>query len=264
MVECPKCGENFSSEEAMEQHLEDYDHSKDTGETVSLQERVMTSNWAGIAIISLLILGGGFFAVNALSGSGTSSAGDTGISNADDPFLGPSNATVTIAYFGDYGCPLCNRFEQTSFPQLRKQVIEEGEAKFVKKNFPVVTRDSPRLAQASQAVWNQVKDSNPEKFWEWHAHIYDNQGRERSGWATKQRILELTGQIDGINVDKIRQALNQNKYSSEVREDLQEGRNSGVRGTPTFIIYNTETGESKKLVGPQPVSRFKSVINQVK
>lgn len=262
MVDCPKCGKNFGSKEAMEQHLEDYDHTENEDAGASLRERVMTSNWTTVAVFSILIVGG-LFTVNALSGPGGNGNTASQISNTDDPALGSETAPVTIAYFGDYGCPICNRFEQRVFPGLEKQVIEKGEARFVKKNFPVVTSNSPQLAMASQAVWNQTKDSNPEKFWEWHAHIYDNQGRERSGWATQQRILELTGQIEGINVERVRKALEQNTYRSEIRQDLQEGRNIGVRGTPTFIIYSTETGESTKLVGPQPVRRFQSAIQQV-
>lgn len=56
MVECPKCGENFGSEEAMEQHLEDYDHSKNEPEAVPMKERIMTSNWTGIAIVGLVVM----------------------------------------------------------------------------------------------------------------------------------------------------------------------------------------------------------------
>lgn len=262
MVECPKCGESFGSKEAMEQHLEDYDHSKNE-ESISIHEKVMRSKWTTISILAAVILVGGFFFVQAISGPAGSGDVSSQISNADDPVLGSPNTSVTIAYFGDYGCPVCKRFEQRVFPDLKKQVIENGEARFVKKNFPVVTSNSPQLAVASQAVWNQVNDSRPGVFWEWHAHIYDNQGREGSGWATKEKILELTGQVEGIDVEEVRDALEQDRYRNEVRRDLQEGRNAGVRGTPTFIIYNTETGESEKLVGPQPVHRFQNAITRV-
>ncbi len=263
MTDCPKCGKSFESEEAMEQHLEDYTHEEED-ETISLKERVMTSNLTTLAVIAAILIGGGFLVFNAVSGSSGSSGDVSGtISLQDDPVIGQGNTSVAIAYFGDYGCPLCNRFEQRIFPELQKQVIDTGEAKFVKKNFPIVTDQSPRLAVASQEVWEQVGDSNPEAFWEWHALVYDNQGSEHSGWATEERILGITRQVDGIDVDKVENAMSQDLHSQEVRQDLREGRNSGVRGTPTFIIYNTDTGSSEKLVGPQPVHRFRSAIQKV-
>ncbi|MDY6774100.1 MAG: DsbA family protein, partial [Candidatus Nanohaloarchaea archaeon] len=40
----------------------------------------------------------------------------------------------------------------------------------------------------------------------------------------------------------------------EVNEDKQEGSSLGVSGTPTVFI------NGKKIVGAQPYSRFKSVI----
>ncbi len=285
--DCEKCGTSFGSEEALEQHMEDYDHSKlsecpDCGERFGSDELLQDHRKTHRSDLANAVLGinktylvaglvallgvGALFAFGGSSGStgGTGAATGSGISlSTDDPVLGDSSASTTIYYFGDYTCPSCRAFEQRSFPRLRQQVIDAGEAMFVKKNFPVITPKSPIPAQASQAVWDQVKDSDPQAFWEWHAHIYDNQGREGSGWASQQNILELTGQIDGIDVEKVRTALNQDTYSGEVQEDLDEGRKQGIRGTPSFIIYNQETGNSVKLVGPQPVSQFRNAIRQV-
>lgn len=261
MPECSQCGKAFDTQAALNNHSQVHrDDGPDTNLSLGMTH---------YAIGGVLLLVAGFVVLgNPLAGGG-SPAGATAtgaaqtLDNTDDPALGSTDAPVTIAYFGDYTCPICNRFEQRVFPGLKSQIVGD-DVRFVKKNFPVVSRQSPQLAQASQAVWNQVTDGDTAVFWEWHKTVYDNQGRERSGWATQQRILELTGQVDGVSADTVRAALNQQTYQAEVQQDLREGKQLGVSGTPTFIIYNTETGEYTKLVGPQPVSQFRNAIKQVR
>jgi protein-disulfide isomerase len=261
-VECEKCGRSFDSEEALEQHMQDYTHSEkeDSG---SLKDRFMDSSIPGIATAGILLLLLGFIGSSAMSGPDPGSSGEEiSISAEGEPFVGSENASVTIAYFGDYNCSSCLMFEQRTFPSLKRDVIGE-EVRFVKKNFPVINDQSPELARASQEVWNQTDESTRDAFWEWHAVMYDNQGGYGSNWATNDRIVELSREVDGVDAEKVREALEKDSYSSEVQEDRTEGSRAGVRGTPTFIIYSSETGKSVTLVGPQPVSEFQDAVRNV-
>jgi predicted DsbA family dithiol-disulfide isomerase len=61
----------------------------------------------------------------------------------------------------------------------------------------------------------------------------------------------------------VREDIESGKFRSETRGDLSEGQSSGVSGTPTFIVFSSETGESRKLVGPQPLTQFRTAINGV-
>lgn len=264
--ECDKCGKSFESEEALEQHLEDYDHSDEEEEKRGITEKLMDSNAVGLAFMALILIGIGFLGVSSLQNSDSTASADATdtISSDGEPYLGAENASVTIAYFGDYNCPSCRVFEQRVFPELRSKLLEEGDIRFVKKNFAVISHQSPQLARASQSVWDQVKDSDPELFWEWHTHMYDNQRSPDSNWATQERIIELTQDIEGIDAEQVREDLNSGTYNSEIRQDQREGQALGIRGTPTFVIYGEETGDSRQLVGPQPVSEFSGAIQDVR
>ena len=261
--ECEKCGKTFKSEDALKQHMQDYDHSKNDEKQSGLKERFMSSNLAGVSIIAVVILGAGFLFVSAVSntanGSGT---GGEVIDTAGEPYLGSSNASVTIAYFGDYNCSACLYFEQNIFSSLQDEVVGE-DVRFVKKNFPVINQQSPQLAEASESVWSQTNNSNREVFWDWHALMYDNQGSYTSNWATVDRIVELSGQVEGVDAEQVREDIESGEYRSETRADQSEGQSAGVRGTPTFIIFNSESGQSEQLVGPQPLSEFRSAVNGV-
>lgn len=70
--ECEKCGKTFDSEKALEQHLEGYDHSKQREDKKPLKEQVTTSNYTGLAIIGILLIGlvaGGYYALSPSSAS---------------------------------------------------------------------------------------------------------------------------------------------------------------------------------------------------
>jgi protein-disulfide isomerase len=261
--ECEKCGKSFKSEEALEQHRQDYDHSEEEDKEISLKQRFMDSQLAGISLIGVLILGTGFLFVSAVSSSADNSAGSSElIDTGGEPYLGSENASVTIAYFGDYNCSACLYFEQNIFSDMQGEIIGE-DVKFVKKNFPVINDQSPQLAQASESVWSQTNSSNREVFWEWHANMYDNQGSYTSNWATVDRIVELSSEVEGVDAEQVREDIESGKFRSETRGDLSEGQSSGVSGTPTFIVFSSETGESRKLVGPQPLTQFRTAINGV-
>lgn len=265
--ECDKCGKSFESEEALEQHLEDYDHSDEDEEKPGMVEKLVDSNTVGLAVMALILIGIGFLGVSSLQDSDDSSTGaeaTESINYDGEPYIGAENASVTIAYFGDYNCSSCRLFEQRVFPELRNELLEEEDVRFVKKNFAVINHQSPQLARASQSVWDQVKESDPELFWDWHQHIYQNQGAYGSNWATNEQIIGLTRDVEGVDAEQVREDLNSGTYNSEIRKDQREGESLGVRGTPTFIIYGEETGDSRQLVGPQPVSEFSRAIQYVK
>ncbi|MFB6242200.1 MAG: thioredoxin domain-containing protein [Candidatus Nanosalina sp.] len=200
---------------------------------------------------------------------GESQGGDFGVSVSFDtkgePVLGQKDAPVTIAYWGDYQCPFCKRFEQNTFPKLKENYISTGKVRLVFKDYQFLGPDSKTAGVASECVWKQVKNSNPKAFWNWHAEMYDKQDGENSGWGDKQDIIEMTKSIKGVDAQKLSTCMknNRQKFLKEISQDQQEGSSAGITGTPGFVIYKTGAERGTKLVGAQPYSRFKSVIRQV-
>ena len=66
-------------------------------------------------------------------------------------------------------------------PQLKKDYIDTGKIRIVYKDLQFLGPDSTTLGQVSRAVWQLA----PSKFADWHKAVYDNQGQEKTGWATK-------------------------------------------------------------------------------
>ncbi len=170
-----------------------------------------------------------------------------------DPFIGNADAPVTMAYWYDYQCPFCQKNEEETMPQIVKNYVDTGKLKIVFKDYQFLGPDSQTLGKVSRAVWDTV----PTKFYQWHKAMFDNQGRENTGWATKEKILSVTTSVLGAaDAQKVMQLAvkNADTYQKEMDADKAEGTAMGISGTPGAII-------GKQLVsGAQPYSAFQSAI----
>lgn len=171
-----------------------------------------------------------------------------------EPFIGKQDAPLTMAYWYDYQCPFCQRHEEQTMPQILKDYVDTGKVKIVFKDFQFLGPDSQTLGKYSRAVWEVA----PDKFYQWHKAVYDNQGTENTGWATEAKITSITtGVLGASDTGKIAALVKSkgDEYQKEMDADKAEGTAMGVNGTPGFII-------GKQLVsGAQPYSVFKQVID---
>jgi len=174
------------------------------------------------------------------------------VKTAGAAFIGNPHAPVTMAYWYDYQCPFCKRFETDVMPQLINDYVKTGKVKIVYKDFQFLGQDSQTAGLASRAVWEVA----PDTFYQWHKAMYDKQDNENSGWGNKDDILALTKTILGSDADKVAQLMTskQTEYQKAMDDDKAEGRGFGVNGTPGSII-------GKQLIeGAQPYSAVKQLI----
>lgn len=175
------------------------------------------------------------------------------VKTVGEPFIGSPNAPVTMAYWYDYQCPFCQRNEEQTMPQIIKDYVDTGKLKIVFKDYQFLGPDSQTLGKFSRAVWEVA----PDKFYQWHKAIYDNQGTENTGWATDAKITSITTGVLGAS-DTAKVALlvksNGDEYQKEMDADKAEGTAMGISGTPGAII-------SKQLIsGAQPYAVFQTAI----
>ncbi|HVY72755.1 MAG TPA: thioredoxin domain-containing protein [Candidatus Paceibacterota bacterium] len=171
-----------------------------------------------------------------------------------EPFIGNANAPVTMAYWYDYQCPFCQRNEEDTMPQIVKNYVDTGKLKVVFKDYEFLGPDSQTLGQFSRAVWAVA----PDKFYQWHKAIYDNQGTENTGWATQNKILSITTSVLGAgDTAKVAAFVKSNgaEYQKAMDADKAEGTAMGISGTPGAII-------GKQLIsGAQPYAAFQAAID---
>lgn len=154
-----------------------------------------------------------------------SMGGGAGIdpSTLADPAIGPADAKVTIVEYSDFGCPACRAWHNSG--TLERVIAAYGDqVRFVWKDFPVVTPQSPLGAQAGQCAEAQGK------FWAYHDRIFENfAGLERGALSTYATAV-------GLDVAAFDQCLDSGDMQRKVQAGDQEARRLGIRGTPGFAI----------------------------
>ncbi len=168
---------------------------------------------------------------------------------SNDHVLGNKNAKVTIVEFADFRCPFCERFFQQAETPMIKEYVDSGKARFVFKNYAFLGQQSTWASEAVECAAEQGK------FWEYHNWLYKNQAPETNlGYYSKVNLAKYAGTV-GLNTGQFTSCLNSDKYSKRVADDLAQGQQLGVTGTPTVFV------NGQKLVGAQPYENFKASID---
>ncbi|HEY8259434.1 MAG TPA: thioredoxin domain-containing protein [Gemmatimonadales bacterium] len=141
----------------------------------------------------------------------------------DDHVLGQAGARVTLMEYGDFECPSCG----ATHPILREVRRAFGpNLRFIFRHYPL--RDNhPHAEMAAQAAEAAAAQG---KFWEMHDRLYEHQD------ALDQRGLTRHARKIGVDVAKFETDLAARTYATRVERDVESGRASGVRGTPSLFI----------------------------
>jgi len=175
---------------------------------------------------TLFMIGGGLLFVAVLAFFTWQQTGGNKALPADsvpDPFLGNETAAVEIVEYGDLGCPACRAWHNTG---IREQLVAEygDQVRFVWRDFPVITPDSPKAAEAAQCAGAQ------DRFWDYHDYIYEE--------GSNLRASSLKGYATAIGLDEtaFNTCLDQGWMAGKVQANEQAARRLGLRGTPGFTV----------------------------
>lgn len=150
------------------------------------------------------------------------------------PFKGPADAVVTIAVFDDYQWPYCARLEP-----LFQQVLDKypDNVKLVIKHFPLANHKYAHKA-ATAALAANVQG----KFWEFHSKLFKNYKV-----INDTKIQDIAKEL-GLDMEKFNKDKQLPAIKRLIDRDVSNGRQIGVRGTPTIFI-NGKSLRSRSLPG---------------
>ena len=170
--------------------------------------------------------------------------------------LGNPSAQVTIVEFGDYQCHQCYNWFHNTKPTVFQNYVDTGKVNFVFMDLAFLGMDSPKAAQASYCAEDQGK------YWEYHNQLYTAQESQiDNGWANSQRLKAFAFSL-GLDMELFDSCLDSGKYAKRVQYNIAEAKKLGASGTPTFFIIGPD-GQQQKLVGAQPYSVFKQVLDSM-
>ena len=138
------------------------------------------------------------------------------------PVAGNPDGDVTLVEFFDYQCGFCKRV----YPVLKKILKEDGNVRFVYKEFPILGATSVYAARAALAARYQ------DKYQEFHDAMMAAKGR-----LTEDRILRIAAAV-GLDRERLLNDMKGRKAEHDMIIGLNDrlARELEINGTPGFVI----------------------------
>ena len=174
--------------------------------------------------------------------------------------LGNPNAPVVIEEFADFECPSCGRFATITEPDVRKNIINTGQAFYKYYDFPLPMHHNSQAASNAAACAEEQG-----KFWEMHDQLFNGQADwglspSESGEMTDnpRSIFEGYAKAIGLNVPQWDQCFDSHKYQARINANMAEAFKRHVEETPTFYV------NGKQAVGAQSFDEMQRLVNEAK
>ncbi len=173
---------------------------------------------------------------------------------------GDPNAPITILEFGDFQCPACQQFATFVKPQLDLAYVEQGLARFIFHDYPVVS--AHRYAFLAARAARCALDQGEQYFWPFHDQLFSHQ----STWSLSQNApmnaFEDYAATIGLDVGDFASCLDSDRFADVVSANMRLGIELGVSGTPTVFV-SRGGGMGVRVNRWNEFDAFKTVIDRL-
>ena len=139
-----------------------------------------------------------------------------------DPVIGNPDGDVTVVEFFDYRCGFCKRVFENALTLIK----EDGNIRYVLKEFPILGEESVYASRASMAVWLHQRD----KYLDFHSAMLSNKGA-----LSNAKVMELARQ-SGVNTDALVVQMQDGNIEKAFATTHAQAEALSLTGTPAFII----------------------------
>ncbi|HWF38833.1 MAG TPA: thioredoxin domain-containing protein [Candidatus Acidoferrales bacterium] len=153
---------------------------------------------------------------------------------------GSKNAPITLEVFGDYECPSCGAFYETTLRQMINNEVAAGKVYIVHRDFPLTMHkygyEAARWANAAASIG---------RFAEAESALYDNQNY----WAESGNIEKyMAAALSPADMRRVKALMagcdasvppgsHSCPWDAYIEQDRALGNQIPVQATPTFLIY---------------------------
>lgn len=249
MTECSFCEEEFDNKidlhihwgEEHEDELNSHQKEKVKKAKRKKSEQKEKKNAERKKMAGMGLAGLGALALIAVLGlqvvnSGPSNTAE--LSTEGEPMIGNPDANITVVEFGDFQCPYCGQFDQTTYPQLKNNYIDTGQVKMVWKDYPLTEIGHDWAQPAAEAMECVYREGGDEAFWDVKSTLFDNQDLIDS--SNVQSEIKNYASEENVSTEAVQSCLDNQNPGEEVNADKAGGESSGVSGTPTVFVNGEE------------------------
>jgi len=173
------------------------------------------------------------------------------------PFVGPSNAKVTVTEFFDYQCMFCSKVS----PIVEQLVKDNPDVKFIFRDWPIFASRWPESNTAAQTGLAIFKEAGQKAYLKYHNGIYQTGHDE--GKLTPDDISKVAGQAlqKPIKLDDVK------AYTATIEKNSMLAQAVGAGGTPLFIITPQKPADKSTVTvipGAASLDQLQDAVNLAK
>ena len=164
--------------------------------------------------------------------------------------LGSPSAPVVIAEFADFECPACGDFANVTAPDVKKRLVETGQARLEFYPLPLeIHKNTWDAALAAACAGDQ------DKFWPMHDRLFQGQF-DWNAQATSNPRKVIRGYANELGLDgaKYEQCMDDERHRPRIQASYNYASQIGVGSTPTFVIAG------KMYPGSLPYDEIKRLV----
>ena len=177
--------------------------------------------------------------------------------NADrDHIFGQPDAPITLIEYSDFECPFCKRFHPTVVKLMENN---KDKVRWVYRHFPLGFHNPGAQKQAEAAECVAELNGN-DAFWDFSDKLYTRTKSNGKGFPLN-KLQPLAEEI-GVDGDAFSECLDSGKMTARVKEDILNGKQVGVTGTPAAFITN-QKGEVRVIAGASPLEQLQIAVDQL-
>jgi len=166
-----------------------------------------------------------------------------------DQVLGQADAPIEIIEYASLTCPHCANFHVETFPELKKEYIDTGKAKYILRE---VYFDRFGLWSAIVARCGAQNQYYP---------FIDLLMKSQKRWLSEEdpvAAIREIGRMGGLSQQRIEACLQDETFAKTLLEAYQsQSEQDQVRSTPTFII------NGEKYAGDQSIEELRNILDPI-
>jgi protein-disulfide isomerase len=172
--------------------------------------------------------------------------------------LGDPKAPVTMDYYGDLQCPVCQAFTLGALPKVISTYVRPGKLRIRYRSLQTATREASTFVDQQVAA---LAAGRQQRMWQFVELFYREQGQEGTGYVTESYLNGLARQVPGLDLSRWSSARSDAALRTEVQADATAASKVGANATPTLIV--TGPKGTKALSGNVPYSDVSQAIKSV-
>jgi protein-disulfide isomerase len=146
--------------------------------------------------------------------------------------MGNPEAPVKLDVWEDFQCSACLYFTQKEEPQLIEQLVATGKVYYTFHLFPMIDGGKGESQDSANAA---MCASEQGRFWDYHDILFANWIGENAGSFTPPRLVAFAEKV-GLDMTAFNSCFRANKHATFIQQDLQAGKQHGVRATPGIFV----------------------------